>query len=78
MIVLSDGVDNNSAVGRHDFLDKLPKQEDFGAPKIFTIAYGTKADQDLLKRISNRTNARLFSSSAEEIVKTYKELSANF
>ncbi len=78
MIVLSDGVDNNSEVGRHDFLDKLPKQEDFGAPKIFTIAYGTKADQDVLKRISNRTNARLFSSSAEEIIKTYKELSANF
>jgi Ca-activated chloride channel family protein len=78
MVVLSDGVDNNSQMNRHDFLDKLPKQEDFGAPKIFTIAYGTKADEELLKRIANRTNARLFSSSAEEILKTYKELSANF
>ncbi|MFH1114458.1 MAG: VWA domain-containing protein [Pseudomonadota bacterium] len=78
MIVLSDGVDNHSLTGRHDFLDKLPKQEDFGAPKIFTIAYGTKADQDLLKRISNRTNARLFKSSSTEIIETYRELSANF
>ncbi len=78
IVVLSDGKDTGSAVNRHDFMDSLPKGEDFDVPKIYTIAYGPEADRNLLAEISNRTNARLFSSSAEKIATTYRELSANF
>ncbi|MFH1140069.1 MAG: VWA domain-containing protein [Pseudomonadota bacterium] len=78
LLVLSDGKDTGSKVDRHDFLDALPRGEDFDAPKIYTIAYGSEADKDLLAEVSNRTNARLFSSSPGEIAQTYKELSANF
>ncbi|MFZ1983757.1 MAG: VWA domain-containing protein [Desulfatitalea sp.] len=78
ILVLSDGKDTSSTTNRNDFLDSLPTGEDFDVPKIFTIAYGNEADKDLLAQIANSTNARLFSSSPEEIAKTYKELSANF
>jgi Ca-activated chloride channel family protein len=78
IILLSDGKDTSSRTSREDFLDTLPSGEDYDVPKIYTIAYGSEADKDLLAEISNRTNGRLFSSSAEEIMKTYKELSANF
>lgn len=78
LVVLTDGRDTHSKMKVYDFLDALPKGEDFDAPKIFTIAYGPDADQDLLRQISNRTNARLFSSSLKEITKTYQELSASF
>lgn len=78
ILVLSDGKDTSSTMSRHDFLDGLPTGEDFEVPKIYTIAYGREADKELLAQIANRTNARLFSSSPEEIAKTYKELSANF
>lgn len=78
VLVLSDGKDTSSNISRHDFLDALPKGEEFNTPKIYTIAYGSGADKELLGEISNRTNAKLFSSSPEEIQKTYKELSANF
>lgn len=78
IVVLSDGMDTASKMNRYDFMDVLPKGEDFDVPKIYTIAYGEEADRDLLAEISNRTNARLFSSSAETIAVTYKELSANF
>jgi len=78
LLLLSDGRDTSSRVNRNDFLDALPSGEDYEVPKIYSIAYGPEADKDLLAEISNRTNARLFSSSTEEIVKTYKELSANF
>ncbi|MEW5723405.1 MAG: VWA domain-containing protein [Thermodesulfobacteriota bacterium] len=78
LLVLSDGKDTSSGLDRYDFLDKLPKGEDFDAPKVYTIAYGPEADKDLLAEIANRTNARLFTSSPKEIAKTYKELSANF
>jgi Ca-activated chloride channel family protein len=78
ILVLTDGKDTASILNQNDFLDTLPKGEDFDVPKIFTIAYGSEANKNLLAQISNRTNARLFTSSPEEIAKTYKELSANF
>lgn len=78
LIVLSDGRDTSSAMSRNDFLDALPNGEDPDVPKIFTIAYGPEADRELLREVAGRTNARLFESKAEEIAKTYKELSANF
>jgi Ca-activated chloride channel family protein len=78
LLVLSDGQDTASRIDRFDFLDALPKGEDYDLPKIFTIAYGEEADRELLAEISNRTNGRLFKSNPEEIMKTYKELSANF
>ncbi|HET8542068.1 MAG TPA: VWA domain-containing protein [Anaeromyxobacter sp.] len=77
-VVLSDGQDTSSKQNRHDFLDRLPRGEEVDVPKIFTIAYGSQADTALLSEVSNRTNARIFSSTAEEIGRTYKELSANF
>lgn len=78
LLVLSDGKDTSSHISVNDFLDSLPKDEDFEAPKIYTIAYGGEADKNVLSEVANRTNARLFASSPEEIAKTYKELSANF
>lgn len=78
LLILSDGKDTSSNVDRYDFMDALPGGEDFDSPKIYTIAYGEEADKDLLTEIANRTNARIFASSAEEIAKTYRELSANF
>ena len=78
ILLLSDGKDTSSRMNRNDFLDALPSGEDYDVPKVYTIAYGSQADKDLLAEISNRTNARLFTSTPEEISKTYKELSANF
>jgi Ca-activated chloride channel family protein len=78
ILLLSDGKDTSSRMNRNDFLDTLPSGEDYEVPKVYTIAYGAQADKDLLAEIANRTNARLFTSTPEEISKTYKELSANF
>jgi Ca-activated chloride channel family protein len=78
VMLLTDGDDTSSIMNRHDFLDSLPKSEEIDVPEIYTIAYGPEADKDLLAQISNRTNARLFGSTPEEIKRTYKELSANF
>lgn len=77
-VVLTDGQDTASQMKRVDFLDSLPRGEEVDVPKIFTIGYGPEADKELLQDVSRRTNARLFSSTPEEIGRTYKELSANF
>jgi Ca-activated chloride channel family protein len=78
LVVLSDGDDTNSVLGRYDFTDNLPKGDNLNVIKIFTIAYGGKANRDLLIEISNTTNARMFKSSPDAIEKVYRELSTNF
>ncbi len=77
-ILLAGGPDTASRLSRTELLDALPVGEDYDVPKLYTIAYGPDADQDLLAEISDRTNARSFASSAEEIVGTYRELSTDF
>ncbi len=77
-VLLTDGRDTASQLKREDFLDELPRGEEIDVPKLFTIGYGEAADKELLSQVSARTNARLFSSTPEEIGRTYKELSANF
>ena len=63
---------------RADMMDVLPKGDNPETIKVFTIAYGAKADKLFLKELSNRTNARTFESTASNIGAVYKELSANF
>jgi Ca-activated chloride channel family protein len=78
LVVLSDGDDTNSQIGRYDFTDNLPKGDNPNVIKIFTIAYGSQANKDLLIEVSKGTNARMFKSSPEDIEKVYRELGANF
>jgi len=78
IVLLTDGQDEGSPISRADMMDVLPKGDNPETIKIFTIAYGAKADKLFLKEISNRTNARTFESTASNIAAVYKELSANF
>ena len=78
MVLLSDGQDEGSRISRADLMDVLPKGDNPETVKIFGIAYGAKADKTFLKEVSNKSNARLFESTAQNITRVYQELSANF
>ena len=51
-----------------DMFRCLPSGEDVEGVKVFTIAYGGDADQDLLLRIANRTNGKAYSGDPATIV----------
>jgi len=57
IVLLTDGMDTSSKVAKLDLLSKLPRREDTEATRIFTIGYGPEADLDLLRELSERTNA---------------------
>jgi len=78
IVLLTDGQDEGSHISRADMMDVLPKGDNPETIKIFTIAYGAKADKLFLKELSNRTNARTFESTSSNIGRVYQELSANF
>jgi Ca-activated chloride channel family protein len=67
IVLLSDGQDTNSRRSESDMFSCLPSGETAEGIKIFTIAYGQDADNQLLERIANRTNGKFFESNPDDI-----------
>lgn len=78
VVVLSDGKDTSSKAKLSDILDRLPATEAAEGTRIFTVAYGAEADEDLLKQIATRSNALYLKGDAGNIDKIYHQISAYF
>jgi Ca-activated chloride channel homolog len=78
IVLLSDGKDTSSKRSLSDLLDRMPGTEAADGTRIFSVAYGEDADGDLLKQISNRSNARSLKGDAGNIDKIYHQISAYF
>jgi Ca-activated chloride channel family protein len=76
IVVLSDGEDTSSFRTENQMFGCLPSGESVEGVKIFTIAYGEDANQDLLERVANRTNGRSFTASPTNIETIYTAISA--
>lgn len=76
VVVLSDGQDTGSDLTMNDMFNCLPTGEDVEGIKVYTIAYGTDADQNVLVQIANKTNGRKFDSDPDTIEDVYVSISA--
>ncbi len=77
VVVLSDGMDTVSKIGLEQMLKTcLPTGEEVEGVKVFTIAYGNDADQDVLKKIASQTNGKMFVSGVDNISEIYLSISA--
>ncbi len=76
IVLLSDGEDTSSDFTQNQMFNCLPSGEDVEGTKIFTIAYGDDADEDLMLRIANRTNGRSFTGDPGSIEQIYNSISA--
>jgi Ca-activated chloride channel homolog len=74
IVLLSDGQNTAGSRTEPQMFDCLPKTEDAGGVKIFTIAYGGDADEGLLERIAEATHGKAYSSDAEHIAEVYGEI----
>ncbi|APR85502.1 von Willebrand factor, type A [Minicystis rosea] len=78
VVILSDGKDTSSRSKLSDLLDRMPATESADGTRIFTVAYGDDADEDLLKQIAARSNALFLKGNAGNIDKIYHQISAYF
>ncbi len=79
VVLLSDG--RNEVEGgpsQADMLSRLPASSEASGVKIYTIAYGEDADNDLMATLANRTNGKKFEGSAEDIEDIYFLISSEF
>jgi Ca-activated chloride channel family protein len=79
VVLLSDGL-NEVAGGpsQADMLSRLPSGTEASSVKIYTIAYGEDADEDLMATLANRTNGKKFEGSEEDIESIYFLISSEF
>jgi Ca-activated chloride channel homolog len=80
IVVLTDGKDTKSSSSLQDVLDQVGRSSEEGgnAIKIFTIAYGSDADEDILKQIAESTGAQEYKGTPENIIQIYKDIATFF
>lgn len=78
IVVLSDGKDTSSKKNRPDLIERLPKPEDTEGTRVFTIAYGNEADEELLRNLSDRSNALMVHGDSADIDKLYHQIASYF
>lgn len=76
VVVLSDGEDTTQTITENMMYGCLPSGEDVEGVKVFTIAYGGSADKEVLQRIADRTNGRMFEGDPETLEDVYLAISA--
>jgi Ca-activated chloride channel family protein len=85
VVVLSDGQDTDSKAKLPALLEALrrgstPGEDDAGGspPRLFTIAYGDKADTKVLREIAEAAGGAFFSGTPKDIKSVYADLATFF
>jgi Ca-activated chloride channel family protein len=80
VVVLSDGKDTESELHFDGLMAKIgtASEEGGNAIKLFTIAFGSDADQDILKQMAEATGGRQYQSDPATIGKVYAEIATFF
>jgi Ca-activated chloride channel family protein len=80
MVVLSDGQDTASGAALDQVIRAISRTAEEGgnAIKLFTIAFGDDADEDVLKQIAEATGGREYKSDPTSINRIYADIATFF
>jgi Ca-activated chloride channel family protein len=80
LVVMTDGQDTDSNSTLDDLVTKIGKTSEEGgnAIKIFTIAFGSDADQSVLKQIADATGGQEYAADPKSVSQTYAAIATFF
>jgi Ca-activated chloride channel homolog len=78
VVVLTDGADTESQEKLEDLLQHIQQNSEQRPISIFSIAYGKDARREVLKKISESTQARMYEGTPRNIVEVFREISTFF
>jgi Ca-activated chloride channel homolog len=80
VVVLSDGEDNASSLGRTALLESLRLQSlsEGLAVRVFTIAYGRKADRVALEEIADSSGGNAYAGDETQVADVFNRISSYF
>ncbi|MCL4505945.1 MAG: VWA domain-containing protein [Chloroflexi bacterium] len=76
MVLLTDGQDTSSS--NYDFNQELIDTATANDTTVFTIAYGSDADQDVLSKLASQGRGNFYQGTTANIAGIYEEMSAAF
>jgi len=78
VVVLTDGADTESNMKLNDLMQRIQYDGETRAIHVFTIAYGKDARKDVLKEISDATQAKSYEGTPQNIVEVFRDISTFF
>jgi Ca-activated chloride channel family protein len=80
LVILTDGMDTDSTNSLQEYLSQagIAGEEGGNAIKVFTIAFGTDADTEILKQMAEITGGRQYNSDPASIDQIYREIATFF
>ncbi len=78
VVLLTDGEDTSSEGHADDLVSLLGKDESGQGVKVFTIAYGSGANADVLKSIADASGAKSYASDPAKIEQVYRDIATFF
>lgn len=78
VVVLTDGEDTESKMPLATLMDRIRYDGETHDIHVFTIAYGSDAKKDILRQISDATQADSYAGNPQNIVEVFKEISTFF
>jgi len=78
VVVLTDGADTESNEKLEDLLQHIQQNSEQRPISIFSIAYGGDARRDVLQKISEATQARMYEGTPQNIVEVFRDISTFF
>lgn len=80
VVVMTDGQDTNSSASLDDVISKvtIPAEEGGNGIKVFTIAFGSDADKDVLGKIANAAGGKVYTADPKTIQSIYADIATFF
>ena len=78
LVVLTDGQDTQSQLKLPDLLQRIRPDEEQRPIRVFKIGYGSDADERVLKSISDRTQAKYYKGTPQNIREVFKDIATFF
>jgi len=78
IVVLTDGADTDSKTSLAELISKIKFDSETHTIRVFTIAYGHDANQDILKQIADATQAKSYVGTPQNIRSVFKDISTFF
>jgi Ca-activated chloride channel family protein len=80
VVVLTDGEDNQSKTSSNELVSALQRQatSEGMAIRVYTIAYGSAANQDVLTQIANASGGKEYAGDPKQIESVYRSISSFF
>jgi Ca-activated chloride channel family protein len=78
VVVLTDGADTESNMKLNELMQRIQYDGETRAIHVFTIAYGNDARKDILKQISDATQAKSYEGTPQNIASVFRDISTFF